>query len=40
VPYITVDGKYAALGKTYEDMLKTARVLIDKSASEKQAANR
>ena len=40
VPYITVDGKYAALGKSYEDMLKTARQLIDKSTSEKQAANR
>jgi thiol:disulfide interchange protein DsbA len=40
VPYITVDGKYAALGKNYEDMLKVARQLIDKSAAEKQAANR
>jgi thiol:disulfide interchange protein DsbA len=40
VPYITVDGKYGALGKTYDDMLKTARQLVDRSASEKQAANR
>jgi protein dithiol oxidoreductase (disulfide-forming) len=39
VPYITVDGKYGALGKTYENMLKTARQLVDRSASEKQAAN-
>jgi thiol:disulfide interchange protein DsbA len=40
VPHLTVDGKYSVTGRTYEDMLKIARQLVDKSAAEKQAANR
>lgn len=40
IPNIAVAGKYTVLGKTYEDMLKTARVLVDKSATEQQATNR
>ena len=40
VPHLAVDGKYTVLGRTYQDMLKTARQLVDKSAAEKQAANR
>lgn len=39
VPNIVVAGKYTVTGRTYEDMLKTARALIDKSATE-QAAKR
>jgi protein dithiol oxidoreductase (disulfide-forming) len=40
VPSVIVDGKYLALGKTHEDMLKIARQLIDKSAAERQTAKR
>lgn len=40
VPHLNVDGKYNVMGKTYEDMLKTARQLVDKSAADKRAANR
>jgi thiol:disulfide interchange protein DsbA len=40
VPHLSVDGKYTVMGKTYEDMLKVARQLVDKSAAEKHAANR
>ena len=32
VPSVVVDGKYLALGKTHEDMLKIARQLVDKSS--------
>lgn len=35
VPSVVIDGKYLALGKTHEDMLKIARQLIDKSAAER-----
>jgi hypothetical protein len=37
---VIVDGKYLALGKTHEEMLKIARQLIDKSAAERQTAKR
>jgi thiol:disulfide interchange protein DsbA len=37
VPSINVAGKYQAIGKTYPDVLKSTRALIDKSASEKPA---
>jgi protein dithiol oxidoreductase (disulfide-forming) len=40
VPSVVVDGKYLALGKTHEDMLKIARQLVDKSAAERQTAKR
>jgi thiol:disulfide interchange protein DsbA len=40
VPTVIVDGKYVALGRTHEDMLKIARQLIDKSAAERQTARR
>jgi protein dithiol oxidoreductase (disulfide-forming) len=40
VPTVIVDGKYIALGKTHEDMLKVARQLIDKSAAERKIAQR
>ena len=40
VPSVVVDGKYVALGKTHEEMLKIARQLIDKSAAERQTAKR
>jgi thiol:disulfide interchange protein DsbA len=40
VPSVVVDGKYVALGKTHEEMLKVARQLIDKSAAERQTAKR
>jgi thiol:disulfide interchange protein DsbA len=40
VPTVIVDGKYAALGKTHEEMLKIARQLIDKSVAERQTAKR
>lgn len=39
VPQLAVDGKYTVLGRTYPEMLKNARLLIDKSAGERQAAN-
>lgn len=34
VPRLIVDGKYIALGKNHEEMLKIARQLIDKAAAE------
>jgi thiol:disulfide interchange protein DsbA len=40
VPTVVVDGKYVALGKTHEEVLKIARQLIDKSAAERQTAKR
>jgi protein dithiol oxidoreductase (disulfide-forming) len=40
VPQISVDGKYTVIGKSYEEMLKSASRLVEKAASEKQAANR
>ena len=40
IPTMVVDGKYVALGRTHEDMLKVARQLIDKSAAERQTAKR
>jgi protein dithiol oxidoreductase (disulfide-forming) len=40
VPQLSVDGKYTVLGKTFDEMLRNARALIDKTATEKQAANR
>lgn len=36
VPHLAVDGKYVVAGHSYEDMLKTARQLIDKSTTGKQ----
>jgi protein dithiol oxidoreductase (disulfide-forming) len=36
VPSVVVDGKYMALGKTHEDMLKIARQLVDKAAAERK----
>jgi protein dithiol oxidoreductase (disulfide-forming) len=40
IPQVVVDGKYIALGRTHEDMLKIARQLVDKSAAERQTAKR
>jgi len=40
VPTVIVDGKYIALGKTHEDMLKIARQLVDKSTAERKTAKR
>jgi thiol:disulfide interchange protein DsbA len=40
IPTVIVDGKYIALGKTHEEMLKIARQLVDKSAAERQTAKR
>jgi protein dithiol oxidoreductase (disulfide-forming) len=40
VPHFSVDGKYIVLGKTHEDMLKNARLLVDKSAAERKTAKR
>jgi protein dithiol oxidoreductase (disulfide-forming) len=33
IPYVVVDGKYIALGKTHEEMLQIARKLVDKAAA-------
>lgn len=35
VPHLTVNGKYSVMGETFEDMLRTARQLIDKAAAER-----
>lgn len=40
VPHLSVGGKYSVLGKTHEEMLKNARLLVDKSAAERKTANR
>ncbi|HEY7638675.1 MAG TPA: thiol:disulfide interchange protein DsbA/DsbL [Steroidobacteraceae bacterium] len=40
VPTVIVDGKYLALGRSHEEMLKIARQLIDKSTAERQTAKR
>jgi thiol:disulfide interchange protein DsbA len=40
VPTVIVDGKYVAMGKTHEDMLKAARQLVDKSTAERKTAQR
>ena len=40
VPHLVIDGKYIALGRTHEEMLKIARQLVDKSAAERQTAKR
>jgi protein dithiol oxidoreductase (disulfide-forming) len=37
VPHLIVDGKYIVGGKTHDDMLKIARQLVDKAATEKPA---
>jgi hypothetical protein len=37
---MVVDGKYIAMGKTHEEMLKIARQLVDKSVAERQTAKR
>ena len=36
VPSVVVDGKYLALGKTHEEMLKIARQLVDKALAERK----
>ncbi len=40
VPTVIVEGKYIALGRTHDDMLKIARQLIDKSVAERKTAKR
>lgn len=40
IPFLSVDGKYVVIGKSYEDMLRNARALVDKSAAERQAQAR
>jgi thiol:disulfide interchange protein DsbA len=40
IPHMVIDGKYVALGKTHEEMLKIARQLVDKSAAERKTAQR
>jgi predicted DsbA family dithiol-disulfide isomerase len=35
VPHLIVDGKYIVGGKTHEEMLKIARQLVDKAATER-----
>jgi protein dithiol oxidoreductase (disulfide-forming) len=40
VPSVVVDGKYLALGKSHEEMLKIARQLVDKSTAERKTAKR
>lgn len=36
IPHLSVDGKYAALGETYNDILKNARLLVDKAMAERK----
>lgn len=40
VPHLSVDGKYSVLGKSYEEMLKNARLLVDKSIAERKSVKR
>jgi thiol:disulfide interchange protein DsbA len=37
VPTLTIDGKYAALGQNFDDMLRNASALIEKAAAERKA---
>jgi protein dithiol oxidoreductase (disulfide-forming) len=40
VPHLIVDGKYIVGGKTHDEMLKIARQLVDKAATERKTAQR
>ncbi len=40
VPYMIIDGKYIAMGKSHDEMLKIARQLVDKASAERKTAKR